>query len=248
MPCPRAPRACPAGRHHRGGRRDHHDGNRDERGRARDRAAARDRPVRQRRPPQQRGAADDQPELEDAAHHVQRADRFRTVQVGTERQAGGARQHVHHDDDGVPGDAERQPEPRGPPQQDRRPDQLRPGDHQEEHAVQGVFGEVLEHDREVDGRRTDGERRQATKQVRPGSGWPGADLLVRGDRSAHTTNARLPVIPPASATRPMAEQSLLAGQRPLLVSSRLEDPEQNLQFTEGKLLTVRGGEAALESQ
>jgi hypothetical protein len=43
-----------------------------------------------------------------------------------------------------------------------------------------------------------------------------------------------------------AERSLLAGQRPLLVSSRLEDPEQNLQFTEGKLLTVRGGEAALE--
>ena len=43
-----------------------------------------------------------------------------------------------------------------------------------------------------------------------------------------------------------AERSLLAGQRPLLVSSRLEDPEQDLQFTEGKLLTVHGGEAALE--
>ena len=43
-----------------------------------------------------------------------------------------------------------------------------------------------------------------------------------------------------------AERSLLAGQRPLLVSSRLEDPEQELQFTEGKLLTVPGGEAALE--
>ena len=43
-----------------------------------------------------------------------------------------------------------------------------------------------------------------------------------------------------------AEQSLLAGQRPLLVSSRLEDPEQELQFTEGTLLTVRGGEATLK--
>jgi hypothetical protein len=40
-----------------------------------------------------------------------------------------------------------------------------------------------------------------------------------------------------------AGRSLLAGQRPLLVSSRLEDPEQELQFTEGKLLTVPGGEA-----
>ena len=43
-----------------------------------------------------------------------------------------------------------------------------------------------------------------------------------------------------------AERSLLAGQRPLLVSSRLEDPEQELQFTEGELLEVRGGEAALK--
>ena len=169
----------------------------------RDRAAARHRPVRQRRPPQQRSAADDQPELEDAAHHVQRADRFRAVQVRAERQADDARQRVHHDDDGVPRDAQRQPEPRRPPEQDRRPDQLRPGDHQEEDAVQGVFGEVLEHDREVDGRRADGERRQAAEQIRPGCGRPAADLLVRGDRSAHTTNARLPVAWPASATRPI---------------------------------------------
>jgi hypothetical protein len=44
-----------------------------------------------------------------------------------------------------------------------------------------------------------------------------------------------------------AERSLLAGQRPLLVSSRLEDPEQDLQFTEGTLLAVRGGEAALKA-
>ena len=43
-----------------------------------------------------------------------------------------------------------------------------------------------------------------------------------------------------------AERSLLAGQRPLLVTSRLEDPEQDLQFTEGQLLMVRGGEAALK--
>jgi hypothetical protein len=43
-----------------------------------------------------------------------------------------------------------------------------------------------------------------------------------------------------------AERSLLAGQRPLLVTSRLEDPEQELQFTEGTLLAVRGGEAALK--
>ena len=43
-----------------------------------------------------------------------------------------------------------------------------------------------------------------------------------------------------------AERSLLAGQRPLLVNSRLADPKQNVQFSEGKLLTVSGGEATLE--
>lgn len=43
-----------------------------------------------------------------------------------------------------------------------------------------------------------------------------------------------------------AERSLLAGQRPLLVNSRLEDPKQEVQFSEGKLLTVSGGEATLD--
>src|SRR5262245_11009594 len=43
-----------------------------------------------------------------------------------------------------------------------------------------------------------------------------------------------------------AERSLLAAQRPLLVNSRLEDPKQDVQFSEGKPLTVCGGEATLE--
>ena len=40
---------------------------------------------------------------------------------------------------------------------------------------------MLEHDREVNGRRADGQRRQATEQIRPDGGRPGADLLVRVD-------------------------------------------------------------------
>jgi hypothetical protein len=43
-----------------------------------------------------------------------------------------------------------------------------------------------------------------------------------------------------------AEQSLLAGQRPLLVNSRLQDPTQKIQYLEGVWLTVDGGTAALE--
>lgn len=43
-----------------------------------------------------------------------------------------------------------------------------------------------------------------------------------------------------------AERSLLAGQRPLLMNSRLQDPQQKIQYPEGLKLTVDGGMAALE--
>ena len=43
-----------------------------------------------------------------------------------------------------------------------------------------------------------------------------------------------------------AERSLLRGQRPLLVNSRLQDPEQKTQYREGVWLRVPGGSAALE--
>ena len=201
-PCPRPLGSRPAGRHYRGGRRDHRGGNCDKRGRAGDGTAARHRPVRQGRSPQQCGASDDQAKLQDAAHYVQRADRFRVVQVRTEREADGARRHVHRDNDGVPGDAQPQPEPRRPPEQDRGPYHLGPRDHQEEDAVQRVFREVFEHDREMDGRGADRESRQATQKVRPDSSRPGADFLAREDRSAHTTDATFAVTRPASADRP----------------------------------------------
>jgi len=45
----------------------------------------------------------------------------------------------------------------------------------------------------------------------------------------------------------IAERSLLAGQRPLLVNSRPQDPEQEIQFHEGKSLTVPGGGAEVET-
>ena len=45
----------------------------------------------------------------------------------------------------------------------------------------------------------------------------------------------------------VAERSLLAGLRPLLVPSRLEDPPQKVAFMEGKYLMVPGGSAAAEA-
>src|SRR6201986_631532 len=44
----------------------------------------------------------------------------------------------------------------------------------------------------------------------------------------------------------IAERSLMAEDGPLLVSSRLQDPEQKIQFLEGNFLRVGGGAATLE--
>jgi hypothetical protein len=44
-----------------------------------------------------------------------------------------------------------------------------------------------------------------------------------------------------------AERSLLAGLRPLLMPSRLEDPVQKITFVEGKWLAAPGGGAAAEA-
>jgi hypothetical protein len=44
----------------------------------------------------------------------------------------------------------------------------------------------------------------------------------------------------------VAEQSLLASLRPLLIPSKLEDPAQKVTFVDGKWLAVRGGGAAAE--
>ena len=38
----------------------------------------------------------------------------------------------------------------------------------------------------------------------------------------------------------------MAAERPLLISSRLQDPEQKIQFLEGRFLRVDGGAATLE--
>jgi hypothetical protein len=45
----------------------------------------------------------------------------------------------------------------------------------------------------------------------------------------------------------VAERTLLAGLRPLLVPSRLEDPMQKVAFVDDKYLRVEGGRAAIET-
>jgi hypothetical protein len=45
----------------------------------------------------------------------------------------------------------------------------------------------------------------------------------------------------------VAERSLLAGLRPLLVSSRRDDPPQKIHFVDGRYIVAPGGGAALEA-
>src|SRR5919206_4821242 len=44
----------------------------------------------------------------------------------------------------------------------------------------------------------------------------------------------------------VAEQSLLASLRPLLIPSKLEDAAQKINYVEGKWLSLPGGEGAVE--
>jgi hypothetical protein len=64
-----------------------------------------------------------------------------------------------------------------------------------------------------------------------------------GNRSARAADRAART---AERSARIAERSLLAGQRPLLVNSRAQDPEQQIQFHEGKSLTVPGGGAEVE--
>ena len=64
-----------------------------------------------------------------------------------------------------------------------------------------------------------------------------------GNRSARAADRAART---AERSARIAERSLLAGQRPLLVNSRPQDPAQQVQFHEGKSLTIPGGEAKLE--
>lgn len=45
----------------------------------------------------------------------------------------------------------------------------------------------------------------------------------------------------------VAEQALLAGRRPLLMTSRLQDPKQRVEFKGGIFLDVPGGRAAIDA-
>ena len=70
-------------------------------------------------------------------------------------------------------------------------------------------------------------------------------LAVATFAAVHSANRAARVAEQAART---AERSMLAGLRPVLVTSRLQDPRQKIQFQEeDKYLVVDGGRAAMEA-
>src|SRR5262249_62343469 len=94
-------------------------------------------------------------------------------------------------DRGVSGEAQPEPPPRWPPQQDGGPDQLGPGDDEEEDAVRYVLAEVRERYGEMDRSGAGGQGGQAPEDIWPRRGGRWAYLFFRQNRSAHTAHARL---------------------------------------------------------
>jgi hypothetical protein len=77
--------------------------------------------------------------------------------------------------------------------------------------------------------------------------WASAASLATAAGTLVLAVATFAAVRSANRAARAAEQSLLAGLRPLLVSSRLQDPAQKVSFVEAKWLSLPGGGAAAEA-
>ena len=77
--------------------------------------------------------------------------------------------------------------------------------------------------------------------------WATISALATGGGTLVLAGATFASVRSANRAARAAEQSLLAGLRPLLIPSRLEDPPQKVSFVDGKLLVVRGGAGHAEA-
>src|ERR687886_779431 len=73
--------------------------------------------------------------------------------------------------------------------------------------------------------------------------WATISALATAGGTLVLAGATFASVRSANRAARVAEQSLLANLRPLLVPSRLEDPPQKVSFAEGKWLVVPGGGA-----
>ncbi len=76
--------------------------------------------------------------------------------------------------------------------------------------------------------------------------WSTASALATGAGTLVLAIATFASVRSANRAARVAEQALLVGVRPLLVTSRLNDPEQKIFFQEGKVHRVEGGRGTAE--
>ena len=76
--------------------------------------------------------------------------------------------------------------------------------------------------------------------------WPTIASLATAGGTLVLATATFASVRSANRAARVAERALLTGLRPLLVPSRLQDPEQKVMFVDDKALHVPGGEAATD--
>jgi len=77
--------------------------------------------------------------------------------------------------------------------------------------------------------------------------WATISALATAGGTLVLAGATFAAVRSSNQSARVAERALLAGLRPLLVSSRRDDPVQKIHFADGKYLVAPGGGAALEA-
>ena len=77
--------------------------------------------------------------------------------------------------------------------------------------------------------------------------WVTISALATAGGTLVLAGATFASVRSANRAARVAERSLLAGLRPLLMPSRLDDPPQKISFVDDKLLVAKGGDGAAEA-
>jgi hypothetical protein len=77
--------------------------------------------------------------------------------------------------------------------------------------------------------------------------WVTISSLATAGGTLVLAGATFAAVRSANRSARLAEQTLLAGLRPLLVSSRMDDPPQKIYFVDGKYVVAPGGQAGIDA-
>jgi hypothetical protein len=77
--------------------------------------------------------------------------------------------------------------------------------------------------------------------------WATISALATAGGTLVLAGATFAAVRSANRSARLAEQTLLTGIRPLLVSSRMDDPPQKIYFADGKYVVAPGGQAGIEA-